>query len=153
MRSIETERSVLLVRAEDGTCFAIPREVVEQGRVTGEQADELRRLIESGDVSGFSGGVVLPAAGDDVAYALAAETLLRYALPPEREAPADKEVEDVAGHWSLPTPRGLGAGPCPPGYTPVVVPGYKGVASLRCVQATPPVAAWSAGALHYAVWR
>jgi hypothetical protein len=153
MASIETERSVLLVRAEDGTCFAIPREVVERGRVTGERADELRRLVESGDVSGFSGGVLLPAAADDAAYALPVETLLRYALPPEQAAPADDQGEDVAGHWSLPTIRGLGAGPCPPGYTPVVVPGYKGVASLRCVEATPPVAAWSAGALQYAVWR
>ena len=39
---------VLVVYTEDGTCFEIPRDVVEKGRVEGERLAELHRLVEAG---------------------------------------------------------------------------------------------------------
>src|SRR5207249_6027242 len=102
---------VLVVYTEDGTCFEIPRDVVEKGRVEGERLAELHRLVEAGDVSRFSGGVVLPYAGDSAAYALSSETIARYRVLPERAAELGGPAgSDVGGYLVN----------CPPGPPPVL---------------------------------
>ena len=116
--------SQLIVRVDGGTTFAIPHAVVEQGRVVGEPAAELERLIEAGDVSGFSGGVVLPYADDQAVYALPADTLIRYRLSPEAAQALPAEIEhDVTGFI------------CGPGMWFVWVPGVDAYTpgTMRCV--------------------
>jgi hypothetical protein len=118
---------MLVVRADDGTCFEIPGGVVEAGRIAGDGLEELGRLGEAGDVSSFTGGVVLPYAGDHAAYALPRETIARYRVSPERAAElASATASDVAGY--------LG-GTCPPGYMLVFVPfGFAPGGQLKCVR-------------------
>jgi hypothetical protein len=117
----------LIIRADDGTTFVIPRAVVERGRVEGEPAAELERLIEAGDVSGFSGGVVLPYAGDQAVYALPAETLIQYRLSPEEAQALPGEIESDATGFNI-------SWPCPPGHYLVGLgPGGAITSKSRCI--------------------
>lgn len=123
----------LVVPADDGTTFLIPRAVVEQGRVAGEAAAELERLIETGDVGGFSGGVVLPHAGDQAVYALPAETIDQYRLSPEQaQALPEAGEQDAAGFFFCP--------PCPAGTYSVI---NLGTGVCSCVRNTPPAPTYS----------
>ena len=139
-------RRVLVVYTEDGTCFEIPRDVVERGRVEGERLDELNRLVAAGDVSRFSGGVVLPYAGDSAAYALSWETLARHRAPPERAAELGSPAgNDVAGYFF----------DCPPGTHAVYAPGSPSY--YRCAFNTAVadygIVAQPSSALRSALWR
>ena len=139
---------VLVVYTEDGTCFEIPRDVVEKGRVEGERLAELHRLVEAGDVSRFSGGVVLPYAGDSAAYALSSETIARYRVSPERAAElGGRAGSDVEGYLFN----------CPPGTHAVFTGGSPWGSSYRCVFNTPVadygIVAAPSDALRSALWR
>jgi len=106
---------VLIVRTDDGGSYAVPRSVVENALIGEEHRAELAALIEQGDVSGFSAGVLLPYFGDDGDgyYALPREVIQRYRVPAERTGEVEAALggaDDVQGH-----------GWCPPGYRSVSI--------------------------------
>jgi len=119
----------LIISTEGQGVMAIPRAVVEAGRITGAALDELYRLVEAGNVSGFSGGVVLPYAGDGRAYALPSEMIARYQLSARDAEALAAERDDVSGLSLFPGPPS----PCQAGTTPVYFGSF-----VRCV-GTPVV--------------
>jgi hypothetical protein len=115
---MSTERDAtdaLIIRTDDGGYYAVPWSVVEKARIGEEHRAELAALIDRGDVSGFSGGVLLPYFGDGGAgyYAIPPETFQQYRMPAERTAEVEAALggaDDVRGH-----------GWCPPGYKSVSI--------------------------------
>jgi hypothetical protein len=107
---------VLIIRTDEGGYYTVPRSVVERALVGEEHRAELTALIERGDVSNFSAGVLLPYFGDrgDDYYALPPEAIDQYRVPPERAAEVEAALEssddEVQGH-----------GWCPPGYKSISI--------------------------------
>ena len=86
----------LLIRAADGTYYAIPESVMEQGRLPAERSAEIDALVAAGDVGGFGDGVLLPWR-DAHYYALPPDVVERHRLSPEHAGEAAALLTAEAG--------------------------------------------------------
>jgi hypothetical protein len=95
----ETTQGTLVIEAADGGYYAIPRSVLEKGRIPADRIGNLEDLADRQDTRGLIDGALLPYAEGGYYFALPPQVIESYRVPEENVAEVQEVIEtDVAGY-------------------------------------------------------